>query len=196
MLSNEEKRLLKGCSKGDSLAQKQLYELFSNDMYKVCLMYSNDDEMASDLLQEGFLKVFRKIHEYKNIGSLGGWIRKIMINTCIDFYRVDKWSKYFDSFDDAVNPDHATLESDSNESLDESDFLNITRGLPDGYRLILNLYYLEDYTHPEIAEELGINIGTSKSQLHKAKKYLKSRLLKTLSQNEIEEYGGFTKKVV
>lgn len=192
----EERFMIRGCVLGKPSSQKKLYELFSNEMFKVCLMYSSDYDGASDLLQEGFLKVFQNIHKYKPSGSFKGWVRRIIVNTCIDQYRKDKWNKFrveIESMEDEIDIE----EPDFTDSLYETDdFLRIIKQLPPGYSLILNLYFLEEMTHKEIANQLEITVGTSKSQLFKAKKRLKKILIKTLSNEEIKLYEGFTQKVV
>jgi RNA polymerase sigma-70 factor (ECF subfamily) len=204
MTYKEQRILLKGCRNGKPEAQKELYTRYSSDMFKVCLMYAKDYDSANDLLQEGFLKVFQKIHlfKFKNHGSLGGWIRTIFVNNCIDHYRSDHWSKNKSnlSYEETEEAHHKHLlqeEEVETESLySKDDFLRIIKKLPDGYAMVLNLFYLEGYTHKEIAAKLEITEGTSKSQLFKAKKYLRQLLLDNLSEEEIERYEGFGRKVV
>lgn len=197
MTDKRHKKLIKGCLAGKSSAQKELYDLFSKDMFRVCLIYSCDYDTANDLLQEGFLKVFQKLHKFKDSGSLGGWIRTVITNSCIDHYRTNKWDKKKIIIEEDYKMDALLVTFNEVESrFENADFLNIIKDLPEGYRIVLNLYFLEGYKHHEIAEKLGINEGTSKSQLFKAKKYLRSILEKTLSEDEISKYGGLVKKVV
>ncbi|GAB5417729.1 MAG: RNA polymerase sigma factor [Crocinitomicaceae bacterium] len=202
MTDRETKILLKGCRNGTPEAQKELYRLYASDMFKVCLMYAKDYDSANDLLQEGFLKVFQKIHLFKfqKHGSLGGWIRTIVVHNCVDHYRSDHWSKNKQelSFEETENAHHQLLkEEEEEESIYlKDDFLRILKQLPEGYSVVLNLFYLEGYTHKEIAAKLEITEGTSKSQLFKAKKYLRQLLLENLSEEEIERYEGFGRKVV
>ena len=197
MKSFKQKYIIKKCITGNRSAQKALYDEFSGDMFKICLSYAKDYDQANDLLQEGFLKVFQKLHKYKMTGSLGGWIRTVVVNTCIDFYRSDKWSKNKETFEpnSAADVDSAVYNK-AHQIFEQEDFLKITKELPPGYRAILNLYFLEDYSHKEIAEKLNISVGTSKSQLYKAKNYLKNILEKTLTEEELREYGGLVRKVV
>ena len=193
----QQRILIRQCIVGKSSAQKRLYDLFADDMFKVCATYASDYDNANDLLQEGFLKVFQNLHKYDKTGSLGGWIRKVMINNCIDFYRADKFGRNKQFLSEDINIHTKMISINEVESkFENDDFLSIISHLPEGYRVVLNLYFLEDYTHKEIAEKLGITEGTSKSQLHKAKKYLKETLLKTLTEEEIKEYGGLAKEVV
>lgn len=183
--------------RGDAASQKALYDLFSDDMFKVCLMYAADYDAANDLLQEGFLKVFQKLNKYKPSGSLGGWIRTVITNTCIDQYRTNKWEKHKKLLDNDYEMEALVVSFNEVENrFKEADFLTIIKDLPEGYRMVLNLYFLEGYKHHEIAEKLGISVGTSKSQLFKAKKYLKEILEQKLSKEEISKYEGLGKRVV
>ncbi|MEX2483119.1 MAG: sigma-70 family RNA polymerase sigma factor [Brumimicrobium sp.] len=182
---------------GKPSAQKQLYDQFSKEMFRVCLVYACNYDTANDLLQEGFLKVFQKLHKYNNSGSLGGWIRTVITNSCIDHYRSDKWEKKKLVIDEDYVMDNLLVTFNEVESrFENADFLNIIKDLPEGYRVVLNLYFLEGYKHHEIASKLNITEGTSKSQLFKAKKYLKAVLEETMTEEELKEYGGFIKKVV
>ena len=202
MTDRQQRQLIKGCRNGKPEAQEELYRLYSSDMFKVCLMYAKDYDTAKDLLQEGFLKVFQKIHLFKSQrpGVLGGWIRTVIVHNCIDYYRTDHWSKNkLDQDFEEVERTQVTgnVEEEEEESIyNKDDFLRILKLLPEGYSVVLNLFYLEGYTHKEIAAKLEISEGTSKSQLFKAKKYLRQLLLENLSEEEIERYEGFGRKVV
>lgn len=191
------RKLVKACVAGKSSAQKELYDLFSKDMFRVCLIYSCDYDSANDLLQEGFLKVFQNLHKFKESGPLGGWIRTVITHSCIDHHRTNKWDKRKLIIEEEYKMDALIVTFNEVESrFENADFINIIKDLPEGYRVVLNLYFLEGYKHNEIAEKLGINEGTSKSQLFKAKKYLKTILEKSLSEEEKSKYGGLVKKVV
>jgi RNA polymerase sigma factor (sigma-70 family) len=193
----QERLLIRNCILGKPSSQKKLYDIYSDEMFKVCISYAADYDSANDLLQEGFLKVFQNIHKYKQVGSFGGWIRTVIVHTCIDEYRKDKWNRNKQELN--ANNNHASKLFSINEvesKFEKDDFLKIINELPDGYKVVLNLYFLENYTHKEIAEKLGINEGTSKSQLFKAKRYLKELLINTLSEEELEQYGGLAKNVV
>jgi len=193
----EHKDLVKRCLNGNPQAQEELYDLFSKDMFRICLIYSSDYDSANDLLQEAFLKVFQKLHLYKTTGSLGGWIRTVVTNSCIDSYRANKWDKKKKLLDENYQMDNLLISFNEVETrFQDADFLDIIKDLPDGYRMILNLYFLEGYKHLEIAEKLDISIGTSKSQLFKAKKYLEKILRAKLTEEEINEYERVAKKVV
>ena len=200
MTERQQKILLKGCRKGNPAAQKELYDRYASDMFKVCLMYSKDYDYANDLLQEGFLKVFQKIHlfKFKEHSSLGGWIRTVIVHNCVDHYRSDNWSKNKLELSDeeTEKAQYRNHEEEGETIYDRDEFLKIIAMLPDGYALVLNLFYLEGYTHKEIAAKLEITEGTSKSQLFKAKKYLRQLLLENLGDEEINRYEGFGRKVV
>ncbi len=194
----EHRKLLKACLSGNNEAFKEMYDIFSQDMFKVCCMYAPDTDTANDFLQDGFIKVFLNLHKYKPSGSLGGWIRRVIVNSCIDNLRRDHWSKLTTSFEEQeIDITEIYGDSDFEVELNSRTFFEITNELPVGYRTILNLYFLEEYTHKEIGALLGISDGTSKSQLFKAKKYLKEVLLKSLTLEEIEFYvGRLVKEVV
>jgi RNA polymerase sigma-70 factor (ECF subfamily) len=197
MNSIEQGLMIKGCLMGISSAQKKLYDRYSGEMFKVCLMYAHDYDQASDLLQEGFLKVFQNLHKYESHGRLGGWIRRLVVNVCIDHYRSDKWVKNRQGLDELGDHKLEIADTfDPGKIYERDDFLRVIKGLPEGYSVILNLYFLEDMGHAEIAGKLGITVGTSKSQLFKAKRYLKKLLVNNLSKEEIEVYEGRAKKVV
>jgi RNA polymerase sigma-70 factor (ECF subfamily) len=159
-----DEQLVQKCNLQDPAAQRELYEKFSRKMFGVCLRYGNSKESAEDLLQEGFVKVFTKLSSFKNEGSLEGWIRRVIVNTALDHLRQQKisWSN------SEIQEDALVTEQDFG-SVDQKELLKLIQKLPDGYRTVFNLFVLEDYTHKEIAELLGINEGTSKSNLAKAK---------------------------
>ncbi|WP_437920590.1 RNA polymerase sigma factor [Sphingobacterium sp. LRF_L2] len=163
------------CLKGDRKAQFQLYQLLSKKMYAVCIRYAPNEAAAKDILQLGFIKVFQKCHYFENKGSLEGWIRKIMVNTAIENHRKNNLS-----YLEPVDEQHHTIPStdSSQDNLLYNDLLTLIKSLPIGYRTIFNLYAIEGYSHREIAEMLSISEGNSKSQLSRARQWLKDKLLK------------------
>jgi len=185
-----EEDVLKGCIKNNRLAQSELYERFCRTMYSTCLGYAKNEEVAQELLQEGFLKVFASIGKYEGKGSLEGWIRRVIINTCIDYVR-------------KANPKFVTIdlqefysfklkyyETNLIEYAQEKDyFLFLIQQLAIGYRTILNMYYVEEMTHQEIADELEISVGTSKSQLSRGRFLLKKHLQEELEKEKEAVYG-------
>ena len=174
-----ENDLIKGCIKGDAQMQRLLYQRFSAMMYTVCLRYSENTDDANDVLQEGFIKVYKSLSKFRREGSFEGWVRRIFINTSIEHYR--KKVKLYNVTEVQEN----TIEDDSLDALDSlatKDVLNIINELSPGYKQVFNMHVIEGYSHKEIAELLGITEGTSKSQLARAKSVLK-KIIETRAQN-------------
>lgn len=171
-----EENLIKECASGNVLAQKTFYEKFAGKMMGVCLLYARNSDEAEDVLQDAFIKIFNKIPEYVKKGSLEGWVRRIVVNTALDSYRKNK--KHQKDVE-AGSVDYL-LEQKSFivEELNAQDLLIIINNLPDGYRMVFNLFAIEGYSHKEIAERLGITESTSKSQYSRAKKVLRDILEK------------------
>ena len=172
-LHNQEKSLIKKAIANNREAQQQLFEQHSPKMLGVCRQYVKDLHHAEDLLLQGFLKVFTNLHTFKNDGSFEGWIRRIMVNTCLSYLRKKNVIDLAD--EDYVFNDSATV---SLENTAVDDIQKLIDQLPEGYKMVFNLYAIEGYKHTEIAEQLGISESTSKSQLFKARKLLQSNYLK------------------
>ncbi len=166
-----ENDLIKGCLEGDRRAQEQLYQKFSPKMYGVCLRYAGKAEDAQDILQDGFVKVFKNLHMYRGDGSFEGWIRRIFVNTAIEHYR-----RQVNLYPVTENHENLleTKEISAFDSLSVKDLMKIIQQLSPGYRTVFNLYVVEGYSHKEIAEMIGISEGTSKSQLARAKGVLQN----------------------
>ena len=164
-------QLIYECTKNNTKAQEQLYHLLAPKLFAVCLKYSSSYEEAQDNLQESILLIFEKISQYKNSGSFEGWAKRVVINYVLQQYRNQK---VFEIISEKI-PDTDEVEiEDENVSIE---FLTqIIQSLPDRYRLVFNLYVMDDYSHKEIAEMLNINIGTSKSNLARAKGILKEKI--------------------
>ncbi|HSN07687.1 MAG TPA: sigma-70 family RNA polymerase sigma factor [Hanamia sp.] len=165
-----ESDLIKGCIEGNPQMQKLLYEKFSSKMYGVCLRYAENTEDANDVMQEGFIKVYKSLSKFRAEGSFEGWIRRIFVNTSIEHYR--KKIKLYNVTEVQEN----TIEDNDLNALDSmatKDILNIVNELSPGYKQVFNMHVVEGYSHKEIAELLGITEGTSKSQLARAKGVLK-----------------------
>lgn len=161
-----------GCKNADRKAQYELYQYFSAKMHAVCLRYAKDSQEAEDILQAGFVKVFTKHDWFDGRGSLEGWIRRIMVNLAIETHRKNK-IKFVDV------EDHASINVYSSIGIDQSnyqDLMALVRRLPIGYKTIFNLYAIEGYSHKEISEMLQISEGNSKSQLSRARAWLKDRI--------------------
>lgn len=168
-----ERSLIEGCIKGDRQFQEALYRKYATEMYSICLAYENNRSEAKDILQTAFLKVFRSIDKFRYQGSLRSWIRRIITNTAIDFYRKNKNETIVEFKDELYDTLEEKLE------LPEDNYEKIIQEvskLPSGARIVFNLYALEGLTHKEIADELNISVGTSKSQLNRAKKMLREAL--------------------
>ncbi|MFN4082388.1 MAG: RNA polymerase sigma factor [Bacteroidia bacterium] len=167
--------IIKGCIEGDRKCQKQLYQHFAGKMLAVCMRYAKDRAEAEDMLQEGFLKVFQSISKYKGEGSFEGWIRKIMVYNAINLYK--HRIRTFKEDLDVIEYD-APYSDDIIDKISVKEILALIQNLPEGYRLVFNLYAIEGYTHKEIGEQLGIAIGTSKSQYSRAKQLMQKMLAK------------------
>lgn len=166
--------MIEGCISGNPRAQKQLYDKFSGKMMGVCLRYCSNMDEAEDALQEGFVKVFTKISEFKRDGSFEGWIRRIMVNTALDLLRKNKKHAFNASIDD-VNV-HLTDGETALNQLAAEDLLLLLSKLPTGYRVVFNMFAIEGFSHKEIAEHLGVTESTSKSQYSRARAFLKESL--------------------
>jgi len=182
-----DKELVEGCLNGDSLAQRQLYAQYASRMMGICLRYATCEAEAEDILQEGFITVFRKMDSFKGDGALGGWIRRIIVNAALQNYRKTKNLRL------AVEHDESGYEPETGEdplaTLAASELLELIQQLPDGYRMVFNLYAVEGYTHKEIAEELGISVNTSKSQFSRSRALLKKKY--AASQRRSNEQFGW-----
>ncbi len=164
-------QLIHECTKNNIKSQEQLYKLLAPKLFAVCLKYSCNYEEAQDNLQESFLVIFEKIGQFKNTGSFEGWAKRIVINYVLQQYRNQK---IFEIISEKIAVEEEVEIDDENVSLE---FLTkIIQELPDRYRLVFNLYVIDDYSHKEIAEMLGITIGTSKSNLARAKAILKQKI--------------------
>ncbi len=167
------KRIVEACLKGDKTSQKLLYKTYYGKMLVVCMRYTKNKDEAMDVLQDGFVKVFQKLKNFQYKGSLEGWIRRIMVNTALDNLR-----KHKDIF--AKSDEELELDSYIDDTFDEQELEKITQlkaeiiieliqQLSPAYQAVFNLYIIENMTHAEIAETLKISVGTSKSNLAKAK---------------------------
>ena len=164
------------CLNGSSLAQKKLFEKFAPKMMYLCLRYAKDKESAEDMLQEGFIKVFNNLINYKNNGSFEGWMRKIFVNTALDVLRKEKEFKLNTSLDDL---DYMVSSSElASDTIEAEDLYKMIKELPNGYQVVFNLFAIEGYSHKEIADLLMISEETSKSQYFRARSFLRKKLEK------------------
>ena len=170
----DELQLIEGCRKGDRRAQKALYETFSRKMMSVCLRYVSDWETARDLLQEGFVKVFTHIDSYTGNGSFEGWIRKIFVNSALEYLRhadVLRESTDLDQTAEVAQTDSSPL-----SDISAAELMLLVQSLPAGFRTIFNLFAIEGYSHKEISERLHITESTSRSQYTRAKQLLQRKV--------------------
>jgi len=164
---------IKQCISGDRKIQKELYDMYKNTLFVLCQRYFSDRDDAQDALQEGFIKIFRDLHQFDETkGQLIHWMKKVMVNTCLEKIRKSKVSMY--SIDDNIS--NMGYESDILSDLRLHDILKWIQKLPFGYRTVFNLYAIEGYSHADIASQLGITESTSKTQYMKAKNMLKGFL--------------------
>ncbi|MDQ6755661.1 MAG: RNA polymerase sigma factor [Bacteroidota bacterium] len=169
--------LIKGCLKEDESSQRELFRRYAGKMLGVCQRYAHNSADAEDIVQDAFIKVFEKIHQFKNEGSFEGWIRKIVVNTALKKYTVIRYDKEVSGYE-INDTNESSIEATAYSHLKEKELLGLINNLPDGYRLIFNLYVIEGYQHEEIAAMLGIQPGTSRSQLVKARNMLKNQIFK------------------
>lgn len=167
------KILIDGCLAKNQKSQKALFDTFAPTMYAICLRYSGNSEQAKDLLQDGFIKVYSKLADYKFEGSFEGWLKRIFINIALEYLRKEKRQP------DIVNVEETTeLQSETFHfnNIDSRKIIELIQKLPPGYRTAINLFIIEGYSHREIAELLEISENTSKSQLFKARQMLQKML--------------------
>jgi RNA polymerase sigma-70 factor (ECF subfamily) len=168
-------------------AQRQLYEHFAPAMLAVCFRYTKSLSDAEDILQEGFIKVFKYLHQYKYEGELGAWIRKVMVNTALNYLKKNRKYRYDLSFDELVL--HPVSADDPGVNLQARELAELIRQLPTGFQTIFNLHAVEGYTHVEIGAMLGISDGTSRSQYARARALLIEWMHKFSSEVKPENYA-------
>jgi RNA polymerase sigma-70 factor (ECF subfamily) len=180
----EEKELIEKCKNGSRTAQWELYQKYSPVLFGICLRYSDSRETAEDILQDAFLKIYSSIGDYEGVGSFEGWMKRIAINTAITNYHQTAKHKHHEDVDDYAQ---SIASDDPNfDSLEftREELLGVVNSLPDGYRMVFNMFAIEGFKHREIAEMLGIDINTSKTQFLRARKFIIKRL------NELQKIGG------
>jgi RNA polymerase sigma factor (sigma-70 family) len=180
-------KLVSDCLKCKIDAQRQLYEQFAPAMLGVCFRYTKSIADAEDVLQDGFVKVFKHLGKYKFEGELGGWIRKIMVNTALNYLKTNKKYQYDLSFDEMTL--HPVSSDDPLIKLQTKELSELIRQLPTGFQTIFNLHAVEGYSHVEIASMLGISDGTSRSQYARARALLIEWIEKYSLKVQSEQYG-------
>ena len=166
----ELEEIIEGCYKGSRKHQEALYNMFASKMFGVCLTYTKDRDLAQDILHDGFFKVFKKFDKYNDAWSLNAWVRRIIVNTAIDHFRKMNRISNVDFQESAYIAGTHDEVSEASKTGDLSEIINM---LPTGAKTVFNLYTVEGYKHKEIADMLNISVGTSKSQLSKAKSVLR-----------------------
>jgi RNA polymerase sigma-70 factor (ECF subfamily) len=179
----DEKKLVKACVKGNEKAQFVFYKRFYGKMMAVCQRYARDDDEAKDIFHEAMMKVYKNLEKYQFNGSLEGWIRRIMVNTAIDWYRKNKNTFGFTDDEQQIEDTNIAIDDMVNSDFNVQDIMKAIQKLSPAYKAVFNLYVVEGYSHKEIADMLNINIGTSKSNLAKAK-----HKLQKLLANQYQEY--------
>ena len=171
-MTTDEQQLINGCLAGDTLCQRRLFDQHAGRLMTICLRYAADQMEAEDLLMESFVKIYRFLYQYKFEGSFEGWMRRIVVNTALK--KIKKRKLVFEE----IKPGKVTevMDPGSYIHLEEKEILNLIRELPEGYRIVFNLFVIEGYSHEEIAELLNIQPGTSRSQLVKARKMLQQQI--------------------
>lgn len=180
-----DRELADRCIAGDRSAHEKLWKLYSGKMYTVCKRYFERDEEAQDALQDGFIRVFKNLEQWHGEGPLGAWIRRVVVNTSLNLLKSRARMGVRLQVDQLV--DLAENDFDAIGRLNEEDLINLIRHMPEGYRTVFNLFAIEGYAHQEIAHMLDISENTSKTQYHKAKGWLKSRL--TMQKNDDVTHG-------
>jgi RNA polymerase sigma factor (sigma-70 family) len=177
-------KLLRDCLRGKASAQRELYACFAHDMLGLCYRYTKSMTDAEDVLQEGFIKVFKNLHQYNGTGDLGAWVRRIMVNSAINYLKNERRYQYDFSFiEETLHP-----VSDENPELilNAKELADLIRQLPTGYQTIFNMHAVEGYTHVEISSILGIHVGTSRSQYARAR----ALLISWITKNSLDQKTG------
>jgi len=176
-----DERLIRKCIKGESQAIESLYHLVSAGLFGICLRYANNWEDAQDLLHDGFLKIMDNLKDFRWEGSFEGWLRRIIVNVSINYYRRNNLIQFkeYESVDFKIEG----FEVSALEKMTQQELLDLINQLPAGYRIVFNLFAIENFSHKEIAELLGVSESTSKSQYRKARLKLQELLIKL---NKIE----------
>jgi len=173
MIKDED--IIEGCIRNERKMQKALYEKYSPTLYAICLRYAKSPEEAQDILQEGFIKVYRYIKQFSREHSFEGWLKRIFVNTSITHYK-QNLKHYYQQDIDELKETRAVAGNYTEVDFTKEELLNVIGSISDGYRMVFNMYAIEGYKHKEIADALGIDVATSKSQYHRAKKVIQQKL--------------------
>jgi len=183
----DQRQIIKDCLRGKIIAQRALYEAYAEPMMGVCYRYTKSVQDAEDVLQEGFMRVFTHLHQFREEGELGGWIRRIMVNTSINYLK--KNIHYRNEMVFTEPSMHPVLEATPEITLQAKEIASLIRQLPTGYQTVFNLHAVEGYTHVEIGKILGISENTSRSQYMRARNLLCDWIKKWDENTKSENYA-------
>lgn len=185
-------KIIVGCQNDERQAQKALYELFAARMFAVCLRYCSNRMEAEDLLHEGFIKVFAKIEQFNKSGPFEAWMRRVIVNTVLEEFRKKKKMNFVgeEKMPPNISDDFDDDEQNKKDIPEMSQIMEWVNELPERYRMVFNLYVIEGYSHDEIAKVMDISVGTSKSNLSRARQWLKNHI-NNHAKNKQETYGRF-----
>ncbi len=172
-IRQEESSLVDGCLSGNSKSQELLYKRYAGMGYALCCRYAKDKDTAADILQDGFIRIFNSLDSFRKDGSLEGWIRRILVNTALEYHRKQATIQWVPEPEDK---DFTPAPPEVIGSLEAEELMKLVQALPTGYRMVFNLYAIEGYSHREISELLQISEGTSKSQLARARTQLQQQV--------------------
>jgi len=170
----ENSEIIKRAKKGKTDAQEYLYNKYRVVLYVLCLRYARDKSEANDILQEGFITIFRDLNQYNGKGDLAAWMRKVMVNTALQYIR--KWKKDWNWENSEDHLMKFEIDESAHSNLNMEQLTKIIQQLPTGYRVVFNMFVIEGYSHKEIASKLDISENTSKSQLHRAKQAIRNKM--------------------
>lgn len=173
----DEQQIIEGCARHERKAQQMLYDKYSRFLLGICLRYAEDKAEGEDILQDSFLKIFSNIKDFSGTGSFIGWLRKVAVNTAITHYHKNLKYRYHVDIDEYVSVE-AGVTSFEEDYFTSDELYMVLNELPTGYRMVFNLYAVEGYKHKEIAEMLGVDTNTSKSQYSRAKAVIREKLEK------------------
>ncbi len=179
-----EENLIEGCIDGNRYAQKMLFEKYRSLMFAICMRYAKNKDEAEDVMIDGFMKIYSSIKDFKMKGSFEGWLKRIMVNAAINNYHTNLKHYYNAQIDDENFHEIGNDTDDFKTNYSAEYLIRLIQGLPEGYRMVFNLYEIEGYSHKEIAEIMKISISTAKTQLFYAKKTLQKKLA-NINQEEM-----------
>jgi len=191
MDSMDEQRLIAGCKRGELWARKEVYQQYSPVMLSLCMRYVADSDVAKDILQDGFVKVFTRMNQFADKGSFGGWIRQVFVNTSLEYLRKQKSLQLNVRMDDLEDEESLDVLP---ENVTASDLMECIAELPNGLRTVFNLYAIEGYSHSEIGKMLGIQEGSSRSQFARARQLLQKKVLNLMNKDHAGKRESYKDK--